>query len=113
MPNRLKIVVFVPPSHADQLRQAMGEAGAGIIGNYSHCTFTTKGIGRFLPMEGAEPRVGHVGKLEEVEEERVETVCTRDRLEAVLQAIRRVHPDEEIAFDVYPIEEVIMPKRGE
>jgi hypothetical protein len=64
-------------------------------------------------MEGAQPRVGHVGKLEEVEEERVETVCTRDRLEAVLQAIRRVHPDEEIAFDVYPIEEVIMPNRGE
>ncbi|MBP9762246.1 hypothetical protein KBD34_01375 [Patescibacteria group bacterium] len=111
MPSRLKIVVFVPSSHADRLRQAIGEAGAGVIGNYSHCTFTTNGIGRFLPMEGAEPRVGEVGKWEQVEEERIETVCTRDRLEAVLQAIRHVHPDEEIAFDVYPIEEVIMPKR--
>lgn len=111
MPSRLKIVVYVPSSHADQLRQVMGEAGAGVIGKYSHCTFTTKGIGRFLPMEGAQPRVGEVGELEQVEEERIETVCTRDHLEAVLQAIRRVHPDEEIAFDVYPIEEVIMPKR--
>ncbi len=111
MPSRIKIVVYVPESHADELRQVMGEAGAGVIGKYSHCTFTTKGIGRFLPMEGAQPRQGEVGKLEEASEERIETVCTRERLDEVLKAIRRVHPDEEIAFDVYPIEEVIMPKR--
>ncbi len=112
MPARVKIVVFVPESHADRLREAIGRAGAGIIGNYSHCTFTTKGTGRFLPMDGANPRIGKVGKLEEVQEERIETVCSRDHLDNVLQAIREVHPDEEIAFDVYPVEEVIMPKRS-
>ncbi len=111
MPSRIKIVVYVPESHADALRQAMGDAGAGVIGNYSHCTFTTKGVGRFLPMEGANPHTGEVGKFETTEEERIETVCPREHLEAVLKAIRRVHPYDEVAFDVYPIEEVIMPKR--
>jgi hypothetical protein len=111
MPSRIKIVVYVPESHADELRQAMGDAGAGVIGNYSHCTFTTKGVGRFLPMEGAHPKIGKVGMYEETEEERIETVCTRDRLDEVLKAIRRAHPYDEVAFDVYPIEEVIMPKR--
>jgi hypothetical protein len=104
MGKKYKIVVYVPGSHADQLREVMGNAGAGKIGNYSHCTFTLKGIGRFKPEEGAHPTIGEVGKFEEVAEDRIETVCTEDKLQAVLSAIRAVHPYEEPATDVYPIE---------
>lgn len=104
MEKRYKLVVYVPESHAEQLREAMGNAGAGVIGNYAHCTFTLKGTGRFKPGEGANPTIGEVGKLEEVQEDRIETVCTGDMLQAVLEAIRKVHPYEEPATDVYPIE---------
>lgn len=96
--------MYVPESHADKLREAIGNAGAGVIGNYTHCTFTIKGTGRFKPGEGANPAIGEVGKLEEVSEDRIETVCTGDKLKAVLQAIKDVHPYEEPATDVYPIE---------
>ena len=102
--HRYKIVVFVPEADAETLRDAMGNAGAGKIGNYSHCTFTMKGTGRFKPLEGANPTLGQVGKLEEVAEERIETVCDADKLHAVLEAIKEVHPYEEPAADVYPIE---------
>lgn len=104
MAKRYKIVVYVPEDHADALREAMGNAGAGKIGNYSYCTFTIKGTGRFKPEEGAHPTIGSVGKLEEVSEDRIETVCEEERLRAVLQAIKDAHPYEEPATDVYPIE---------
>lgn len=104
MEKRYKIVVYVPEAHADQLREAMGNAGAGKIGNYSHCTFTIKGIGRFRPEVGANPTIGEIGKFEEVQEERIETVCSGDNLQGVLKAIRAAHPYEEPATDVYPIE---------
>lgn len=104
MKKRYKIVVYVPEDHGDKLREAMGNAGAGKIGNYSHCTFTIKGTGRFKPEEGANPTIGAVGKLEEVSEDRIETVCSGDKLQDVLKAIKEVHPYEEPATDVYPIE---------
>lgn len=104
MEKRYKIVVYVPGSHADKLRDAIGSAGAGRIGNYSHCTFTIKGTGRFKPEEGANPTIGSVGNLEEVAEDRIETICSGEKLQAVLKAIREVHPYEEPATDVYPIE---------
>jgi hypothetical protein len=102
--KQYKIVVYVPESHADAVRTALGDAGAGRIGNYSHCTFSVKGTGRFKPEEGADPAIGKVGKLEAVSEERIETVCREDCLTAVLKAIRAAHPYEEPAVDVYPIE---------
>lgn len=102
--KRYKIVVYVPEKDAEKLRMAMGDAGAGIIGDYSHCTFTIKGTGRFKPLPGANPTIGEVGKLEEVAEDRIETVCEEDKLKAVLKAITDTHPYEEPATDVYPIE---------
>lgn len=62
MSNLVKIVVFVPLTHTDIVRQAIGDAGAGIIGNYSHCSFSSKGTGRYKPLEGAKPAIGEVGK---------------------------------------------------
>ena len=103
MEKSVKIVVFVPTSHADVVRQAMGEAGAGRIGNYTHCTYSTTGFGRFLPQEGANPAVGAIGQLEVVDEERIETVCDMELVEKVAEAIRAVHPYEEVPIDVYQI----------
>ncbi len=102
--KKYKIVVFVPETHADRLREAMGNAGAGKIGNYTFCTFSIKGTGRFKPEMGASPAIGQVGTLEAVDEERIETVCSEENLQEVLKVIRAVHPYEEPATDVYPLE---------
>lgn len=104
--KNLKIVVFVPETHTDVVRKAMGDAGAGVIDNYSHCTFSSKGIGRFRPESGANPHIGEVGKFEEVAEERIETICPREKLEGVIKAIKEVHPYDEVALDVYPLENI-------
>ena len=102
--RKYKIVVYVAAEHADKLREAMGNAGAGKIGNYTFCTFTSKGVGRFKPENGASPTIGEVGRLESVEEERIETVCQEESLKEVLRAIKEAHPYEESAADVYSIE---------
>jgi hypothetical protein len=99
----IKIAVTVPEADADKLRQAIGDAGAGKVGNYSHCSFSVKGIGRFMPEAGANPAIGEVGKPEEVVEERIEVTCDADILQTVVKAIRAVHPYEEPAIDVYPM----------
>jgi hypothetical protein len=101
-----KIVVFVPEADGERLRVAMGEAGAGRIGNYAHCSFTVRGIGRFQPLAGANPAVGQIGGAEEVVEERIEMLCADDRLRDGLAAIRPAHPYEEPAIDVYPLAEI-------
>ncbi|MEK7494699.1 MAG: hypothetical protein AAB615_02435 [Patescibacteria group bacterium] len=104
MEKRYKIVVYVPESHSEKVRVALGEAGAGKIGKYTFCTFTSRGVGRFLAGEGANPAIGEVGKLEAVEEERIETVCEESKLQAVIKAMKDVHPYEEVAFDIYLLE---------
>lgn len=104
--KNVKIVVFVPETHTNVVRKAMGDAGAGIIGNYSHCTFSSKGVGRFRPESGANPHIGEVGKYEEVIEERIETVCSREKLEDIIKAIKEVHPYDEVALDVYQLENI-------
>ncbi|MFA5386273.1 MAG: hypothetical protein WC297_01155 [Candidatus Paceibacterota bacterium] len=102
----VKIVVFVPESHADVVREAMGKTGAGKLGNYTFCSFSSKGVGRFRPEQGAHPAIGEIGKLESVNEERIEVICERSNLENVIKAIKSVHPYEEIALDVYSLEEI-------
>ena len=101
--NQVKIIVYVPKSHTDIVRQAMGDAGAGKIGLYSHCSSSVDSIGRYIPQEGANPTIGKVGQFEEVQEERIETVCERSKAKEVISAIRKVHPYEEVAFDIYPL----------
>src|ERR1035437_6525604 len=103
--KNVKIVIFVPETHTDIIREAMGKAGAGKIGNYSFCSFSSKGIGRFKPEQGADPHIGKIGKFEEVVEERIEAVCPRKKLQEVIRAIREVHPYEEIALDIYPLDD--------
>ena len=81
----------------------MGDAGAGRIGDYGHCSYSVDGVGRYKPTEGAKPFIGEIGKLEEVKEERIECVCEKDRAKKVIKAIKKVHPYEEVALDIYPL----------
>jgi dinuclear metal center YbgI/SA1388 family protein len=96
-----KIVVFVPVADCGRVRDAMAQAGAGALNNYRDCSFTAVGKGHFTPLEGAHPAVGHCGGMEELEEARVEMLCAPECLQDVLQAMRRAHPYEEPAFDVF------------
>ncbi|MCL6516368.1 Nif3-like dinuclear metal center hexameric protein [Alicyclobacillus sp.] len=99
-----KLVVFVPESHHEAVLQAVCAAGAGHIGAYSHCTFNTPGTGTFLPLEGARPYLGEVGRLERADEIRLETIVPESKLEAVVRAMLEAHPYEEVAYDVYPLQ---------
>lgn len=98
-----KIVVYVPEDYADTIRKVMGEAGAGQLGNYSNCSFSVKGVGRYKPLAGAKPMKGKIGNIEETEEERIETICPKEKIRGVIDAIEKAHPYEEVALDVYPI----------
>ena len=101
--EKVKIVVFVPLTHTDKVREAIGNAGGGIIGNYSHCSFSSRGIGRFKPNDKANPYTGKANKLEAVEEERIEFICSNDGAKSIINAIKKVHPYEEVAIDIYPL----------
>jgi len=103
MKELVKIVVTVPEEEADELRKVIGDAGAGRVGDYTHCSFSVKGKGRFLPHKGANPTIGKVGELEEVVEERVEITCDRDNLENIIHIIRDNHPYEEPVIAVYSL----------
>jgi dinuclear metal center YbgI/SA1388 family protein len=99
----LKLVVFVPVDHQQAVTTALGNAGAGWIGNYSDCTFRTEGTGTFLPRVGSNPYIGTQGKVEQVAEVRIETIVPMEKLSAVVKAMKQVHPYEEVAYDVYPL----------
>lgn len=100
-----KIVTYVPVHDADAVRNAIAEAGGGILGKYTHCTFSIKGIGRFKPEAGANPHIGTVGIVESVEEDRIEVTCDVEVVNAVILAIKKVHPYEEVALDVYTLDD--------
>jgi hypothetical protein len=97
------LVVYVPESHVEPLLAALGDAGAGRIGDYSHCAFTSPGTGRFTPLHGAEPFIGRVGEAERVDEMRIECVVEELLLADVVAALRSSHPYEEPAFMSWPV----------
>lgn len=101
-----KIITFVPVADAGKIRTAMGDAGAGVLGNYTHASFSTKGVGRFIPSKEAHPAIGKIGKLEEVEEERIEVICQKDKVKDVVTAIKNVHPYEEVPLEIYKLAEI-------
>jgi dinuclear metal center YbgI/SA1388 family protein len=100
----LKLAVFVPAGHVEEVRRALSGAGAGWTGNYSHCTFMSSGTGTFKPLEGTNPYIGRTGELERVEEYKLETIVPSGKSGAVLRAMQEAHPYEEAAYDLYPLE---------
>lgn len=101
--NRVKIIVTIPAANLEEVRNAVCEAGAGIIGNYTHCSMSTKCIGTFKPTDEANPYIGESNKLEFVEEEKLEVVCDVEIVKKVIIKLREVHPYEEPAIDIIPL----------
>ena len=102
-----KLSVFVPHEHVTEVRHAMFHGGAGYIeglSKYSHCSFNLAGKGTFLPLDGAQPAIGTVGKLEEVEELRIECVVSESSRRQIVQAMMKAHPYEEVAYDLVKLE---------
>lgn len=101
--NKVKIIVTIPLENVEMVRNAICEVGAGIIGNYSYCSMSTKCVGTFKPNEDANPYIGKKNNLEFVEEEKLEVVCNWDKVKTVLLKLREVHPYEEPAIDIIPL----------
>lgn len=101
--KKYKIVVFVPGSFTEKISSAMSKAGAGVIGKYSVCSFRLKGIGTFKSSKSSNPYVGKRGVLERVEETRLEMVCSHENLNRAVNAMLKVHPYDEPAYDIYEI----------
>ncbi len=89
-----KVIVFCPEEAVDKLVDAMSDAGAGVIGNYSHCAFITKGTGTWFSKQGSNPTIGKVGKLSKEVQYKIEMVCPEEKLQNVKEAILKVHPYE-------------------
>jgi hypothetical protein len=101
--KRVKISTTVPLENADELREALGKAGAGKIGEYSFCSFSVSGKGRFKPNENANPHIGQVNKLEVVEEEQIAVVCDRAHARQIIAALKAAHPYEEVIIEITPL----------
>lgn len=100
-----KICFFVPVEHAEKVKKAMFEAGAGKIGAYDSCSFETLGVGQFRPLAGANPFVGEVGAIEKVQELKVEMVCQDSLIREVVGAMKKNHPYEMPAYDIIRLED--------
>ncbi len=101
--NKVKIFVTVPPENTEDVRNAVCNAGAGIIGEYSYCTTCVKSIGTFIPNDNAKPYIGENNKLEYVEEDKLEVICDIQKAKHVITELRKVHPYEEPAIDIVPL----------
>lgn len=96
-----KLCFYVPESHLETTKAAVFAAGAGQVGDYDQCCWQAKGQGQFQPLPGSKPFLGEQGRLEVVEEYRVEMVCADERIQAAVAALRLAHPYEEPAYDCW------------
>ena len=101
--NKVKIFVTIPVENVNEVRNAICDAGAGAIGNYTYCSTSFKGIGTFKPNSNANPYIGSSDKIEFVEEEKLEVICDIQNVKRVLSALRKTHPYEEPAIDIIPL----------
>jgi hypothetical protein len=103
-PELVMLVTSVPRESADIVRQALAQAGAGTQGNYSHCSFTYEGVGRFLPGPDANPAAGNKGEINAVPEVRIEVLCERSKIDSIVAALKAAHPYEEPAYHYFSVE---------
>ncbi|EQC44264.1 hypothetical protein [Bacteriovorax sp. Seq25_V] len=99
----VKLVFYIPKNEEKPVLDAIFAAGAGQIGNYINCCFKTEGFGQFMAKVGANPKIGKINELETVVEYRIETICPKSKLDDVLVALRKTHPYEEPAIDVFEL----------
>ena len=100
-----KLVTYVPVEHYEGVRDALAAVGCGHIGNYDSCGFGTSGVGNFRALHGATPTIGKIGELEQVDEIRFETLVVSGMEERAILALKDSHPYEEVAYDLYPVEQ--------
>ena len=101
-----KLSVFIPESHLEPVKSAMFTAGAGRIGNYDCCSWQTLGQGQFRPLDNSQPFIGQQGKVEQVNEYKVEMVCDDNLINDTIAAMKQAHPYEEPAYDVWKLEKM-------
>lgn len=100
------ITFNVPETHLDVVKNAIFKAGAGKIGNYSHCSWQVLGEGQFMPLEGSDAYIGVVGKLEKVAEYKVESICDEAIIKEVVAALLAAHPYEEPSYEIWRMEDI-------
>ncbi len=101
-----KLCFYVPENATDLVKNAVFEAGAGKIGNYDSCCWQILGNGQFRPLDNSQPYIGQQGQLETIAEFKVEMVCADEHIKAVISALKKAHPYEEPAFEVWKLEEL-------
>ena len=101
-----KLSFFVPEESLDVVKQAVFAAGAGRIGDYDCCSWQAKGIGQFRPLAGSQPYIGTQGQVEQVDEWKVEMVCSDECIQAAVIALKAAHPYEEVAYDVWKLADI-------
>lgn len=101
--KNVKIEVTLPSENLDEVRNAICESGAGVIGNYTDCSMSSKCIGTFKPNDYANPYIGENNKLEVVDEVKLEVVCKIENVKNVIDKLRNVHPYEEPAINIIPL----------
>ena len=101
--KKVKIFVTIPIGSVDDVRNAICNVGAGVIGNYSYCSTSVKCLGTFLPNDKANPHIGQSNKMEFVEEEKLEVICDVENVKKVITKLREVHPYEDPAIDIIPL----------
>ncbi len=101
-----QLCFYVPEEAADEVKQAIFDTGCGRIGNYGQCCWQTRGTGQFRPLAGSDPAIGEHGRLETVKELKIEMVCADEHIQAAVEALKRAHPYEEVAYTVVRMEEL-------
>lgn len=102
-PSLFKLSVNVPTEASDSLRSTLAQSGAGVLGEYAHCSFSVRGTGRFLPQSDAHPTIGNIGELTCVEEEQIQVVMSKEIVRTVVTEMLNAHPYEEPAYELMPV----------
>ena len=101
--NFIKLEVYVPATHAEDLKTALFAAGAGKIENYDCCCWQTSGTGQFRPLDGSNAFIGEKGKIEKVEEIKIELLCPESKIKEIISALKDAHPYETPAFQYWTV----------
>lgn len=99
--NSMKLEVYIPETHVEELKTALFSAGAGKIGNYDCCCWQTSGTGQFRPLEGSNAFIGELDKVEKVEEIKLELICPENKMPEIISALKKAHPYETPAFQYW------------